>query len=234
VFEFSRRGAEPKNATMTLQPGPIPYLHVVSILFFLQRDAALARYMCCHRVSDRPSDGVRTSVCPSVRHKPVVYRNDWTNRAGFWHGGFLPPIVRKFGYLQKSGHFPLELFSKLRTFKNFATASRSSCQQNSSSSSSSSSTVERVDNRRVVAVYYKLVNCNSQTPLGLLRFLVDSLYNLFLQLTRFCLTTRRGSRASRSIFELQPLHRVAHRQFEHLLRSEARRHAVEYVARVIT
>ena len=99
----------------------------------------------------------------------------------FWHGGFLPPIVRKFGYLQKSGHFPLELFPKLRTFKNFATASRSSCQQNSSSSSS---TVERVDNRRVVAVYYKLVNCNSQTPLGLLRFLVDSLYNLFLQLTR--------------------------------------------------
>jgi len=180
VFESSRRGAEPKHATMTLQPGPIPYLHVVSILFFTARRCA-STVLCCHRVSDRPSDGVRTSVFPSVRHKPVVYQNDWTNRAGFWHGGFLPPIVRKFGYLQKSGHFPLELFPKLRTFKNFATASRSSCQQNSSSSSS---TVERVDNRRVVAVYYKLVNCNSQTPLGLLRFLVDSLYNLFLQLTR--------------------------------------------------
>ena len=41
----------------------------------------LAR-MCCRRVS----------VCPFVCHKPVFYRNDWTNRADFCHGGFLPPI----------------------------------------------------------------------------------------------------------------------------------------------
>jgi len=25
------------------------------------------------------------SVCPSVRHKPLLCRNDWTNRADFWH-----------------------------------------------------------------------------------------------------------------------------------------------------
>ena len=40
------------------------------------------------------------SVCLSVRHKVALYRNDWTNRAGFWHGGFLPTVPRKFGHLQ--------------------------------------------------------------------------------------------------------------------------------------
>ena len=48
-------------------------------------------------------------VCMSVSacacHKSVFYRNFWTNRAGFCHGGFLRPImhcvIRKFGYLQK-------------------------------------------------------------------------------------------------------------------------------------
>jgi len=37
----------------------------------------------------------------------------------FWHGIFLPPILhcvkRKFGYLQKYGYFPLEIYPKLRT-----------------------------------------------------------------------------------------------------------------------
>jgi len=47
---------------------------------FLPRDAMLARNMLssCVCLSDR------LSVC----HKPVLYRNDWTNRAGFWDGGF--------------------------------------------------------------------------------------------------------------------------------------------------
>jgi len=27
------------------------------------------------------------SVCLSVCHKSVFYRNGWTDRAGFWHGG---------------------------------------------------------------------------------------------------------------------------------------------------
>ena len=67
-------------------------------------------------------------MCPSVpplslRRKPVFYRNDWTNRGGFWHGGFLPPIphcsIRKCGYLQKLEYFPLDLCPKLRTFGQF-------------------------------------------------------------------------------------------------------------------
>jgi len=42
-----------------------------------------------HRVL--PRDAVyavvaRPSVRPSVCHKPVLCRNDWTNRDGFWHG----------------------------------------------------------------------------------------------------------------------------------------------------
>jgi len=30
-------------------------------------------------------------MCPPVRLSvcPVLYRNNWTNRAGFWHGSFL-------------------------------------------------------------------------------------------------------------------------------------------------
>jgi len=44
------------------------------------------------------------------------------------------------------------------------------------------------DNRWVVAVYCKSVSCNPLTTL--LRFVVDSLCNLFLRLTRFWLTWR--------------------------------------------
>jgi len=40
----------------------------------------LPRGICCHRVYVRPS------VC--LGHKPVLCRNDWTNRAGIWYGGF--------------------------------------------------------------------------------------------------------------------------------------------------
>jgi len=46
-------------------------------------------------------------VCLSVLHKPVLYENGSTKGADFWHSSFLPPIlhcvIRKFGYLQKSG-----------------------------------------------------------------------------------------------------------------------------------
>ena len=51
-----------------------------------------------------------TSLCPpvclsvSVCHKSEFYRDGWTNRAGFRHGSFLPPMLhcveRKFGYLR--------------------------------------------------------------------------------------------------------------------------------------
>ena len=73
----------------------------------LPGDAMLAQYM------------QSSCVRQSVRHKPVLCRNDWTNRAGFWHGGFVPPIpncvIRICGYLQELGYFPLGLCPKLRT-----------------------------------------------------------------------------------------------------------------------
>jgi len=61
---------------------------------------------------------VRPSVHLSVTNR-CFFRNDWTNQAGCWHGGYLPPIphcecvVRKFGYLERLRYFPLELFPKL-------------------------------------------------------------------------------------------------------------------------
>jgi len=44
-------------------------------------------------------------VSMSVCHKSEFYRNEWTDRAGFWHVGFIRPmlhcVLRKFRYLQK-------------------------------------------------------------------------------------------------------------------------------------
>jgi len=61
---------------------------------FLPRASMLARYM------------LSSCVRPSVRHKPVLYLNDWTNRAGLWHGGFLLHCVkRKCGYIQILEYF---------------------------------------------------------------------------------------------------------------------------------
>ena len=82
---------------------------------FLPSDAVLVRHML--------SSCVHLFVRPSVCHKPVFYRNDWTNRAGFWHAGFLPSIphcvIKKCGYLQKLRYFPLALCpnSGLRKFR---------------------------------------------------------------------------------------------------------------------
>jgi len=63
---------------------------------------------------------VSASVCLSVYHKSVFYRNGWTDRAGLWRAGFYRPILhcvlRKFRYLQKDGYFPLELCPKLHFF----------------------------------------------------------------------------------------------------------------------
>jgi len=103
-------------------------------------------------------------VCPT---QAVLYRNDWTNQAGFWHGGLLEPIphcvIRKFGYLQQSGYFVPNSGLK----KNFATASRSHWQQNLS-------TVEPVDDTTPIRQSTSrgcLLHCNPLTPL--LRFVVD-------------------------------------------------------------
>ena len=93
----------------------------------------------------------------------------------------------KFGYRQKRRYFPQELCSKVQTpdFKNFATASRSCCQQNSS-------TVELVDLHTYDSrgwthiVYYtsRRVDRIALSPniTALLRSVVDLLYNVFLHL----------------------------------------------------
>jgi len=80
----------------------------------------------------------------SVRHKPVLYRNDWTNRAGIWHTGFLPSSPHFLCYKEisvspKIRVLPSETLSQTPDQENFSTASRSRCQQHSSS------TVEFVD-----------------------------------------------------------------------------------------
>jgi len=81
-------------------------------LYDFYRAALCYRGIFCHRVS------VRLSVCPS---QAGMYRNDWTNRVGIWHGRLLPAIpccvIKNFGYihLPKLGYFPLELCPKLPT-----------------------------------------------------------------------------------------------------------------------
>jgi len=96
----------------------------------------LARYMLSSRVH------------PSVCHKPVLYLDDWTNRAVFGMGfastysslWYKKTWVSPKIWTLPSGTYPN---SKIQTpdSENFATTSRLRCQQNSSSSS----TVELVD-----------------------------------------------------------------------------------------
>jgi len=137
-----------------------------------------ARYMLSSRVclSVRPS---QASIVSKVLDKSSL----------FWHGGFFPPIqhcaVRKCGYLQKLRYFLLRTLSPTPELENFAAASRSRCQQHSSSSSST--TVELVDDTYAVAPINEswLFTTSRSTVTPLLRFVVDLLYNLFVQLTRF-------------------------------------------------
>jgi len=105
----------------------------------LPHDAVLARYM--------PWPGVRLYFCLSLSVCHVVCRNGRTNRAGFWCGGFLRPILhcvkRKSVTSKNKGTFLRNFVpnSGLRKFCH-------DCQQ-------SSSTVELVDHtydgRRVIA-----------------------------------------------------------------------------------
>ena len=127
------------------------------------------------------------SVCPSVRHEPVLYQKNWTNRAGFWHGGFLTPIplcaVKKFGYLQKLRNFSLELCTKLRTQK---ISSRqvdrvvNKTRRRRRRSSLLTTSIRQSTSRGCLLQVGRL---QPKTPL--LRFVVDLLYDLFLQLTAF-------------------------------------------------
>jgi len=74
------------------QNGPMDNSALV-VRNFYPRDAMLARVLAI-------------ALCPSVCLSQVgVLSNGKTNRAGFWHGSFIRPIlhcvVRKFMYLQK-------------------------------------------------------------------------------------------------------------------------------------
>ena len=91
---------------------------------------------------------VYLSICSSC-HKPVLYRNDWTNSAGFSHGGFLPPT----SYCYKEIWVPPRIravrvllsgiLSQTLDSQDFAVASRLCCQQNSS-------TVELIDDSYMI------------------------------------------------------------------------------------
>jgi len=48
------------------------------------------RYASAGIISHGP---VSVCLCLSVCHNSEFYRNGWTNRAGFWHGSFLTPVL---------------------------------------------------------------------------------------------------------------------------------------------
>jgi len=75
---------------------------------FYPRDAMLARSLAM---------ALCLSVCLSVCHKSVFYRKGWTDRVGFWHGGFFRPVIhgKEIQITAKMGYLLLELFPKLRT-----------------------------------------------------------------------------------------------------------------------
>ena len=117
------------------------------------------------------------SAYPSVHRKPVSHRNDESN----WFFGMGTSFDRSHTVCKKI-LVPLKVrvllsgtLSRTLDLENFATTSRSRCQQKLS-------TVELVDNiyngRCVVAVYYTPASCKPISPS--LRFVLDLLSNMFL------------------------------------------------------
>ena len=74
-------------------------------------------YTCLPRDAMLRAISLCLSVCLSVRHKPVLYRNGWTDRAGFWHGSFVPPIPRCYKeiHIPKNKLLPSGTLSQLWT-----------------------------------------------------------------------------------------------------------------------
>jgi len=162
------------------------------------------------------------SVCPSFCHQPELYRNSWTNRAGFWHGCFLPPMpqeIRKItGIPPKLRFFPSEFSpnSGLRKFRHDTSIALST-----ELVDAEACWRHLYDNRRIVAI-----RCNPLTPL--LRFVVDLLYNLFQQVTRFFDWKRVarsvcGRRASCSCYPTCTAQRATKRRGWLVLRSSYRK-----------
>jgi len=103
------------------------------------------------------------SVCQSVRLsqlKPVLYRKDLTNGAGYWRGGFFPHcVVRKFGYRKN-----VEVCPKLWTRKisprhgtSIALSTKLVVVDDSRACSACWRHLHVHASRRVVAAYYKSV-----------------------------------------------------------------------------
>ena len=78
-------------------------------------------------------------------------------------------VIRKFGYLQKQGYFPLS--QTLRKFRNGKSIVLSTKTRGRSSLWITPTTVEMHCCWTMLMVYYKSVDCNAVTPL--LRFVVD-------------------------------------------------------------
>jgi len=67
------------------------------------------------RYNTRCYFNVRSKADPSqLNLPPVLRRNDWKNRAGFYS---MHCVIRKCGHLQQQEYFLLELCPKLRTWK---------------------------------------------------------------------------------------------------------------------
>jgi len=120
------------------------------------------------------------AVCMSVRHKPVLYRNYWTNRAGFFFAGRLtstyPTLCCKESLVSpKFGSYFWDC-PKLRTWK--FSPRQVDRVVNKTRRRRSNLLTTPIRQPVVMAVYYKSVNCKPLTPL--LRFIVDLSYNLFL------------------------------------------------------
>ena len=105
------------------------------------------------------------SVCPSVGQKPELYPKRLEESS--CHGGFLPPVprcvIKKIWVSPKIRVLPSGTLSQTLDLENFDPAIRSRCQRNSLTVKPFDDTL--YDSRRVVAVYYTSVSCNSLTPL---------------------------------------------------------------------
>jgi len=94
---FQQRQSKYGNLRQTTKSGFYDKDNEKLKLFLPARDAILAQVIAtCMTL-------YYVCLCLSVCHKSLFYRNGWTNRASFWRGSFLLPILRcvkrKFGYL---------------------------------------------------------------------------------------------------------------------------------------
>ena len=68
----------------------LPLWLMYRLPFKLTDSAKLLHFTVLGGSADPPCPPPKWRHC---RHEPVLYQNDWRNRAGFWQGGFLLPIT---------------------------------------------------------------------------------------------------------------------------------------------